>query len=75
MSIGLGFNELLDCVIEGLKEHHPEVTEQDALNLLDQVAYKDASLAVSKAVAGFFGSRKEKDTRPTKKALGGTGAD
>lgn len=65
---GLGFGELRDFVFLGLSTHHPNITEDEALKLLDEVGYKDAALAVSKAVGSFFGEQKAKDKNPTKAA-------
>jgi len=65
---GLGFGQMRDFVHFGLLAHHPSTTEEDALKVLDEVGYKTAALAVSKAVGGFFGEQKEKGSRPTKDA-------
>jgi hypothetical protein len=66
---GLGFGELRDFVFIGLQTHHPGTTEADVLTLLEEVGYKDATLAVSKAVGNFFAKeQKEKGDRPTKPA-------
>ncbi len=68
MTEGLGFGELRDFVYVGLQKHHPETTNEAAVQLLEDVGYKDAALAVSKAVGGFFGERKAKAENPTKRA-------
>ena len=66
---GLGFGELRDFVFVGLQEHHPGTGEDEVLSLLEDVGYKDATLAVSKAVGNFFGPQpKEKGKGPTKPA-------
>ncbi|HET6536349.1 MAG TPA: hypothetical protein VFG41_09215 [Sphingomicrobium sp.] len=68
VAAGLGFGELRDFVYLGLRTHHPDTTEDDALKLLDEVGYKTAALAVSKAVAGFFGEERAKGKNPTRAA-------
>lgn len=65
---GLGFGELRDFMLVGLETHHPAVTEAEVLKLLDETGYKDAMLAISKAIGGFFGENKEKGANPTKAA-------
>lgn len=68
MMVGLGFGELRDFVSLGLTTHHPSTTEDDVLKLLDEVGYKETTLAVSKAVGSFFGEQKAKGKNPTKGA-------
>jgi hypothetical protein len=69
LSEGLGFGELRDFVFLGLQTHHPGTTDADVLILLEGVGYKDATLAVSKAVGSFFGPQgKEKGKNPPKPA-------
>lgn len=73
MTSGLGFGELRDCVAVGLEKHHPDATQEDVMQLLEDEGYKGCALAVSKAVGGFFGERKEKGDHPTKRGQGGAG--
>jgi hypothetical protein len=68
MAVGLGFSELTDFVAAGLRLHHPEMTEADVDQLLDEVGYNAAGLAVCQAVSGFFGKQREKDQNPRKAA-------
>jgi len=68
MSTGLGFGELRDFVVEGLRLHHRDATEADALKLIEEAGYNKAGTAVAKAVAGFFGEQRAKDKNPPKAA-------
>lgn len=68
MTEGLGFGELRDFVYIGLQTHHPGTTEDEVVKLLGDVGYRDAALAVSKAVGGFFGEQKAGPKNPPKPA-------
>jgi hypothetical protein len=68
MTVGLGFGELRDFVVEGLQTHHAGTTDEDALKILEEIGYKETVLAVTKAVGGFFGTEKAKGANPTKRA-------
>lgn len=68
MLVGLGFGELRDFVCLGLVTHHPSMTDEDVLKLINDIGYKETALAVSKAVGSFFGEQKAKAGNPTKSA-------
>jgi len=66
MQVGLGFNELKDFVWAGLRQHHPEMTDEDVIALLNEQGFAEGSAAVARGVSSFFGEPKAKDKNPTK---------
>lgn len=68
LSEGLGFGELRDFVFIGLQKHHPGTTEAEAISLIEDVGYRDSSMAVGKAFTGFFAAKNAKDKNPPKPA-------
>lgn len=68
MADGLGFRELRDFVWAGLQTHHKGVSEETAVQLLDEHGYEAAGIAIGKAVTGFFGKLKAKGQNPPKAA-------
>lgn len=66
MAEGLGFKELRDFVWAGLQAHHKGVSEETAVELLEEQGYEAAAMAVGKAVTGYFGKSKAKGKNPPK---------
>jgi hypothetical protein len=65
---GLGFGELRDFAWAGLQAKHPGMTDEAVIDLVDEVGFEAAAVAIGKAVSEFFGSQKEKGKNPPKAA-------
>lgn len=68
IGVGLGTTELLDFLAEGLKEKHRDKSDDDVRALVEEYGYLECGAAVSKAVAAYFGDKKEKAKNPPKAA-------